>query len=134
MSDTELARRNSGRYSGGYLRDIPKPHVRHWPSPTGELRSVYVRVAIYDIVGGQHYHPDIWEEDNPIWNSIKLCWHVAWDDTEAKGCSYQHAGFDRLMDARQWIADILAERFPASVYKVLRAGGIRAFYYRHPGD
>ena len=134
MSDTELARRKLGRYIGGYLRDIPKPHVRRWPSPTGELREVRVRVGVYDIVGGQHYYPDVWEEDNPIWNSIRLCWQVAWDDVEAKGRSYQHAGFERQMDARQWIANILAEHFPSSAYKVFRAGGMRAFYYRHPGD
>jgi hypothetical protein len=40
------------------------------------------------------------------------------------------------MEAKKWIADILAKNFPPNYYKVMDASGIggRAFYYRQSGD
>jgi hypothetical protein len=75
--------------TGGYLREISEPHVRRWPSTKGtDLRRVFVRISLYEGAGGHHYYPDVWEEDNPIWNAIENKWQVAHDDEIAKGRSF----------------------------------------------
>lgn len=122
----------ASKISGGYLKEIPTPHVRRWPSVV--LRPVFVHIAVYDVVGGKHYYPDIKEQDNPIWNAKRECWQIAWDDEQARGRAFIHPGFNRLIDAHEWVASILAEHFPPTTHKVLRTGGMRAFYYRRTGD
>ena len=68
---------------GGYLEDIPKPHIRKWPG-CPEKRKIKIRVMRYYSIG-HHYHVSFEEEHNPIWDSKHNYWTIAWDDKDGKG-------------------------------------------------
>lgn len=68
---------------GGYLKDIPKPWRRRF---NDGRRKRQVQVTISKFYGiGKHWHFDLSEEDNPIWNAALKCWHTAWDDRAGRG-------------------------------------------------
>lgn len=70
---------------GGYLRDLPEPVVRFWPTddPKAPRRKVELSINRFSI--GRHYHISLKEEHNPVWNPSTLSWEIPWDDEEGRG-------------------------------------------------
>jgi hypothetical protein len=119
-----------GLSGGGYLKEIPKPHVRMFPNEKSK-RRVSVAVMVYDLVGGRHYRVSVTEEDNPIWNSHTQAehspnwkeiqgteygkkvvgWQVAWDDEEGKGLELYSVGLDFLYQVEDFIRDAWENNF-----------------------
>jgi hypothetical protein len=112
--------------TGGYIKDIPKPHRRMFPGKT--KRKLRISVARYSC--GVHYYVTIREEDNPIWDKSlhgpgwgkeradkPIGWHVAWDDKKGKGREFeQRCNTSRA--ASKYIADMVAKHFPADLYEI----------------
>lgn len=122
---------------GGYLREIPKPHVRKFGSvaigallPDGriaEKRPVVVSIMkFYGI--GQHLHVSIREDDNPIWNvdpnhwAQRLekggLWHEAWDDEMLRGLAFDES-FVKRRDALAWVKSIAKKHFSTKTHRLV---------------
>lgn len=152
MADyTDEMKRANGRFSGGYIKNIPKPHIRQWPGhPT--KRRIRVQILQYALAGGRHYRADIKEEDNPIWNRLThaeanpkwekiqgteygntvIGWQMSWDDEEGKGRQFFSEAFKRWDQAVEWVRDIIDNKFDGDyqinsfseeLMKVLKWGG-----------
>jgi hypothetical protein len=68
---------------GGYLADIPKPWKRRFDDAR-RTRSVEILISMYYGIG-RHWHFDLREEDNPIWDQATKSWRIAWDDKAGRG-------------------------------------------------
>lgn len=110
-----------GKITGGYLEDIPEPHIRKWPG-SPHKRELTVRITRY-YYEGTHYYISIQEEENPLWNgtpyehdeSRPVGWVVAWDDKEAQGKTdfnfNTDTRFNYITEAKHAVDKIL-ENFP----------------------
>ena len=94
--------------SGGYLREIPKPHRRMFTPGGRKKRSVRLSVFVYS--NGRHYKTSLYQEDNPIWNRETKCWQRAWDDDEGKGKRLDRS-CDSTVEVRRWVRHVLAAIF-----------------------
>ena len=105
---------------GGYLKDIPKPHVRMFPGP----RKRIVRVQAVNYY--HHWHIRIIEDDNPIWDKSPAYmrpneprgWVETWDDEAGKGQSFLNSDHERRDLAQAWIVSILRRHFPPETHEV----------------
>jgi hypothetical protein len=104
---------------GGYLAEIPEPHVRMFPGP----RKRVVRVMPARIF--RHYHTSMREQDNPIWDGRPKrgvltgpAWTTAWDDDEGKGRTLFEI-FDNLTQVGLWVAKMTKLYFPAKTHEVI---------------
>jgi hypothetical protein len=72
---------------GGYLKDIPLPHIRMFPNKAGHKRTVCLDVYSWLGIGleAKHYYVRSRQEDNYIWNSHDALWQLAWGDNTGKG-------------------------------------------------
>ena len=104
----------SSTMMGGYLADIPYPHVRMYPDPTGRQRR-RVRLRITQIM--RHYHVSYFEAANPIWNGQTRTWQTAWDDEAGSGRQGVDF-FDLYADARRYIDDVIREHFPPETHEI----------------
>ena len=103
--------------SGGYIKDIPEPHVRRWPS-NGRLEvTVYINSWVGYSPGAKHWYSKVEESHNPIWNSDEQMWQQAWDDKDGRGQSFRNefapdgSGIHPLDQARAWSLEIVKEHF-----------------------
>ena len=133
--------------SGGYLKDIPKPHRRRWPDDTEAKRCVHIRCAMYSV--GVHYWVSLEEEDNPLWNSgvyndswgdsagTIIGWQIAWDDEDARGRRFEKQT-KSFAEAQHFARKVMAEHFPPDQYYVTGEAELLAprvqHLYRHEGD
>lgn len=92
MELTEQQYKSNSSSSGGYLNEIPEPHIRKFPNPYSK-RKVKITVSRY-YGYGIHYYVSIREDDNPIWNSERNLWTRAWDDKEGEGKTDTDLYFD----------------------------------------
>jgi hypothetical protein len=72
---------NAGYVMGGYLKDIPDPHIRRFPDYGKRHVSVNVTTWAGYAPGAIHWRATINEEGNPLWDSREGVWRKAWDDT-----------------------------------------------------
>jgi hypothetical protein len=106
-----------GETSGGYLRDIPDPHVRRWP---GDAKPRDVRVHIMRYYGiGIHYYATVEEEDNPLWDEATQCWRVAWDDDAARGRHFDSHACLSYHWAKWWAKAVLEKHFQGDTYRAI---------------
>jgi len=137
-----------GLLSGGYLKDIPKPHRRKFP----EFGPRQVRVHIMKYYGiGVHYYASVEEEDNPIWNPLTygekdsywkdtergnevVGWQIAWDDREGRGRRFNSPGTKSPYWIRKWVRETIKKHFrPFDAYEFEDMMGKRMWFYRE-GD
>jgi hypothetical protein len=87
--------RRSGITHGGWLKDVPDPHIYYWPGAE-DKRKLYARIMRYYGIG-PHYHVSISQEDNPVWDCTidkyrkdePRGWVTTWDnDFPGKGKTY----------------------------------------------
>lgn len=128
--------------TGGYLRDVPKPHNRKWPD-SSDKRNVLVTVGVYQAIG-EHYYVSIAEEHNPVWDTRDawvwgrpgeaIGWRKCWDDVEGQGKVFE-GKFDLRCQADSFIQRIVSEHFPPETHRVLiNAENMEDYYYRRSGD
>jgi len=98
------------RHHGGELADIPEPHIRLYPHE-GLRRPVRIRIVQLQ----RHYHVSIEECRNPVWDGQG--WREPNGDAEGAGRSF-HPNFDLYADAKRFIADTVAEHFPAETHQI----------------
>jgi hypothetical protein len=61
--------------------------------PGEERRKVSVR--IHQFVGNPHYHVDITEEDNPVWDAERAHWWSTFHDSNGRGATFACKFFRR---------------------------------------
>jgi hypothetical protein len=141
-------RRGAPELRGGYLKDIPRPHIRKYPRWGPRL----VRISITRYWGiGLHYSASIDEVANPLWNRLThaekdpywegtergnevIGWQVAWDDEEAKGRSFLSPRCLSRYWAYVWVQKIIAEHFqPESDYEFHNPMTGKRWFYKE-GD
>ncbi len=98
---------------GGYLKDIPPPFIRRYPSEIGERRRVTVHYSTWvgASIGATHYYGRVSVEKNSFWDSAKERWQRSWDDDEAEGQSFSSDGFDTPTEVIDYTKEIVAEHF-----------------------
>jgi hypothetical protein len=140
---------------GGYIKDIPLPHKRRYPSDCGERRRVRINISRYDMAGGIHWYASIHEANNPIWDprthaeadpqweevqgteygNRVIGWHQAWDDDEGRGREFSKRCQTR-QEAIDFVEGIIAEHFSGDGYEIESTFGqpYEKYLYRHEGD
>lgn len=112
---------------GGHIEDIPKPHIRKWPT-SKQKRSITIRIMRFDSMR-KHYHVSINQESNPIWDATEnefdpgkpIGWTTAWDDLEGHGLNewelidkepgFQHTYILKI-EAEKAVEKIVKKYFP----------------------
>jgi len=126
---------------GGKLEDIPRPHIRKWPT-SKQRRIVDVRFADYKWRGYQHIYVDIVEEFNYLWDmqtnwphNGKGCWREAFDDFDGQGRTF-HKRFNQRLEAEAYAREVCIENFSSETHEILRnCSPVETdFYYRREGD
>jgi hypothetical protein len=148
MAINRKPHRDAPELRGGYLKDIPEPHIRKYP----EFGPRLVRISITRYYGlGPHYTASIEEEDNPLWNRLTraesdpywedtpsgeeiIGWQVAWDDEEAKGRSFFSKRSKSWYRVYLWVRRIVAKHFqPESDYEFHNPTTGKRWFYKE-GD
>jgi hypothetical protein len=122
---------HAGLRFGGYLADIPQPHVRMFPGR--KRREVRVSVVKYY----HHWYCRLTEEDNPIWDSKTGYWTGAWDDELYRGRTIQNAQHSSSTLAILWLENAIAEEFPKGTHVIVdrdTRARVRDFNYLFRGD
>ena len=98
---------------GGYLKDIPLPLIRRYPSEIGERRRVTVHYSTWvgADIGASHYYARVAEEKNSFWNSEKEMWQRPWDDDESDGQYFSSKELDTPTEVIDYTKKIVAEHF-----------------------
>lgn len=147
MPLTEEMLHATGYSRGGYLAQIPEPHQRRWPDDPAP-RTVSVSVGRYSM--GEHYHTQVQEEDNPLWDSSPItyyvpadhpkngqphnCWRCAWDDAAGRGRTWERT-FRTEAAAYAWVESILAEHFTGPRFLIYWPDRTYVpFHYTRDGD
>jgi hypothetical protein len=77
-----------GYRMGGELADIPGPRIFRFPNDY-EKRPITISVTVWKVGSywgaGGHYHIDINEDDNVIWDANTLQWVKPWNRENDKG-------------------------------------------------
>ena len=120
---------------GGKLKEIPKPWKREFPSKTKKRR---VELDIYtwrgSFPGAIHWHVDLNEEANLIWNKKIKDWQRAHDDKEAKGRSFHIADLLSLVAAQDWVQGIRLKNFPTKTHVLIDKDGTgKRWIYKRVG-
>lgn len=123
--------------TGGYLADIPLPHVRAYPAK-GHLRRVTATIDTWiGLSGGaKHYYAKLDEDHNWIWHTERGQWQEAWDDREGKGLVLENKELFTHEDAQKWILQQYAEHFSDETHTLSwRDNDDRPdFMYKRDGD
>jgi hypothetical protein len=80
---------------GGFLKDVPKPHIRLYGPHSPKKRPVRVKVLSWvgtSAIGAKHINVDFDVDNNPIWNADTEMWQQCWDDKECKFTTYIFGG------------------------------------------
>lgn len=125
--------------TGGYLRDIPKPHKRRWPNETLQ-RCLMVTISHYSGFG-RHYYVSAEQGHNPIWDirdavdwgrpGKSIGWTACWDDEEGRGKVLSSSQFNTHIQATGWIEKVLLPQFPDHDVTI---NGEEVFRYLREGD
>lgn len=113
--------------TGGYLREIPEPHVRYFSLPGARRRRVRVLVGVFSGIG-RHYHVSSKVEDDYIWNEARELWQNPWDAQFLAG-AIDMQRFDSAHQARAYIEDVLTPKYPADAYELVFEGEAHAWFY-----
>lgn len=123
--------------SGGYLKEIPKPHKRYFDDRR-RRREVTIHITIYQGIG-MHYHVTLSEEDDSIWNISSseyyedevVGWQTARDDDRSKGESISEK-FNTPRQAEAFVRKTLRRRFPRKTHKYVYGwtGQSRKWFYK----
>lgn len=105
---------NRGKLSGGYLREIPKPHIRRYPNSKSK-RTLTIQVLQYP--GFPHYFVVLRGEHNTIWNSQEEVWQEAWDDKEGAAPYHDSGELDNYQEVLDWIEANAEKYFPSCDWK-----------------
>lgn len=148
--------------TGGYLSEIPEPHIRMWPDTTGHgmERVLSIQVSRYEMSVVKHYHVSWEQEFNAIWDSRTMAeenemyretsvadeivgWHKAWDDEEGRGEMGHNFDSTTRGEVLLLVASVVA-RFPDHEILVnhmdydewladMQVAGPDKYYYKHEG-
>jgi len=111
---------NKGGHSwGGYFKDLPpKPWYFYFPHPT-EKRGLDMKITIWkSYTGNGHFHCDIYEDQNFVWNSYKNEWIQPWsveygspyyDDYKYLRGRGESNRVANLVEAKEWFKGIITE-------------------------
>jgi len=127
-------------HTGGYLEEIPEPHIRMFPNGAGRKREVRVKLSTYvgtNAIGATHFYAAIKEEHNRVWNG--KYWQAPWDDDPEHtgrefGRNVRHNEFATALQAKTYAEKVIAEHFNSNEYEI-RWDIMRTFHlYLRDGD
>jgi hypothetical protein len=125
-----MSKKDAGMKSGGYLREIPKPHVRMFADKR-RRRKVSVTIGVFYGIG-HHYHVTMSEEDNPIWNCAENCWQFAWDDKNYRG-RIETGIFGLETQAIDYVKRTARRYFPKHSHRLTKPFSSSRFFYKEEG-
>jgi len=111
--------------SGGYLGELPYPHVRKYDDRR-RRRPITISVTSFgpEALGGGHFYVTLKEDENPILQlsstdgSNRPSWTLCWDDKDREGKWFE----DRLnseSDAAHYIAVTFLEKFSSKTHTLV---------------
>lgn len=98
---------------GGYLKDIPEPHIRRWP---GCPRPRKVHFAGGRFAGFVHYHMRCEVEHNGIWQGG--LWVEAWDDAAGRVKTIR-AELDNAIAAVNWCWGVITAHYSGPEWQII---------------
>lgn len=99
-----------------YLEDHHFPLKRKFPGT--ELRKVVVRIDQWP--GNPHFHVEIKEEVNPVWDEEKIDWYDTYYDSNGRG-AYFSVKFWKKANAEAFIKLIWKDWFKPETHKLVCA-------------
>lgn len=117
-------------HHGGYLHEVPEPHIRMCSLP-GYRRVVVVKNLKF--IAGGHYYVSITEEDDPVWDAKQQGWRYAWDDEKKRGRSFD-ARYSHIRFVQPWIDRTIAQHFSPKDRYAFEYDSIGTPTYGRDGD
>lgn len=122
---------DGGSLIGGYLADVPEPHVWRHATGRGHYGRRHVRASVMKHGLNPHFYVRIEEENDEVWNAARGCWQSPYgvEDSEEsrwttmwwRGRSIDNPNYDgfiRVEDAQEYLSKTLREVFPAATHEV----------------
>lgn len=113
---------------GKHLTDIPKPHIRKFPGPVPRQVRIKIRCWAGYAPGARHFHVDVTEEDNPVWDGRPSFpygspdepngWTCPWHDRDGQGRSFQGIALS-YNRAVQWAEAVVNKHFAGPEYEIV---------------
>ena len=127
------------QYYGGYIIEIPKPHIRYFDD--GRYRPVEGEVTTWRGIsfGARHWYASLREVENPIWNPVggyphkDPVWQAAWDDKICKG-RIIHKDCESEDEAWNWIKAEFSRVFGNKTHRLVYKSKPRRRLPRQEGD
>ena len=114
------------------LAEIPEPHTRFFPDNAGRRRRVQVTISFFPGTGS-HFHVDIREEHNYVFDRETDGWVEPIDDSEGEG-RHRFMKFNREHTARRWVEDVFEEEFSEDTHELVFRGDVSDRWYYPEGD
>lgn len=83
--------------------------------PGKEKREVSVK--IHGFPGNPHYHVEIQEEDNPVWDAERVVWWSTFHDSAGRGASFS-CKFFKLSNAEKFVKLIWSDWFKPETHRL----------------
>ena len=114
---------NSVGHYGGERDELPGPVIKFFDDKRRK-RRVDATVSTFEMIGAQHFHVNIREEDDAVLDRTvdppyqeKAVWRQCWRDNEVRGNCFSEK-FDSPSDAAHYIKEIWEKEFSPKTHKL----------------
>ena len=114
------------------LSQIPTPHTRFFPHSADRRRRIYVTITFFHGTGN-HFHVDMQEEHNYVFDSASGEWLEPTNDPHGEG-RHRFMKFNRETTARRWVDDVFSEEFTNETHELVFRGDVSNRWFYGEGD
>jgi hypothetical protein len=105
---------------------------RFFPDHADRRRRVYVTISFFPGTGS-HFHVEIREEHNYVFDPETGEWAEPEDDPEGEGLN-RFMKFNRERTARRWVEEVFSSQFSEETHEVVFRGDVGNRWFYPEGD
>jgi hypothetical protein len=114
------------------LSEIREPHIRYFPRHAERPRRVEVSIRFFPGTGS-HFHAEIREEPNYVWDHDTETWIAPEDDSEGEG-RLRFMKFNREDTARRWVEEVFSSELDDGSHELVFRGDVTRTWFYPEGD
>ena len=113
------------------IEEIPEPRRRYFDEHPAHKRRVTVKISYFHGTGS-HFHVEMTEEHNYLYDSRGGEWIAPADDPDGEGrVRFMKFRTDRA--ARRWVAEVFASEFSSESLELYFSGDVEAHWFYPEG-